>query len=176
MSLLLPVAAQNIAFVGYMRTVVKDSQPVSTKRRVQKPCMGHIASWNRLCLTCRDDKLDELQTFEFTLPEDIERMKNERRKGSMTIDTLDLMDEAVCTPSSIEVAWRPPTKNADRISKFKLMLATTTGVVKDVYQGLQTRYKSTGLRPDMEYIFCVKATYDDGSFLWSESKAFRSRA
>ena len=128
------------------------------------------------CSICRDDKLDELQTFEFTLPEDIERMKNERRKGSMTIDTLDLMDEAVCTPSSIEVAWRPPTRNADRISKFKLMLATTTGVVKDVYQGLHTRYKSTGLRPDMEYIFCVKATYDDGSFLWSESKAFQTRA
>jgi len=77
---------------------------------------------------CRDDKLDELQTFEFTLPEDIERMKNERRKG------------------------------------------------KDVYQGLHTRFKSTGLRPDMEYIFCVKATYDDGSFLWSESKAFQTRA
>lgn len=103
-------------------------------------------------------------------------MKNERRKGSMTIDTLDLMDEAVCTPSSIEVSWRPPTRNADRISKFKLMLATTTGVVKDVYQGLHTRYKATGLRPDMEYIFCVKATYDDGSFLWSESKAFQTRA
>ncbi|DBA67511.1 TPA: hypothetical protein ACH3X2_001791 [Trebouxia sp. C0005] len=124
----------------------------------------------------KDDKLDELQTFEFTLPEDIERMKIERRKGNLTIDTLDLMDEAVCTPSSIEVAWRPPTKNADRISKFKLMLATTTGVVKDVYQGLHTRFKSTGLRPDMEYIFCVKATYDDGSFLWSESKAFQTRA
>ena len=103
-------------------------------------------------------------------------MKNERRKGNMTIDTLDIMDEAVCTPSSIEVAWRPPTKNADRISKFKLMLATTTGVVKDVYQGLHTRFRSTGLRPDMEYIFCVKATYDDGSFLWSESKAFQTRA
>jgi len=45
-----------------------------------------------------------------------------------------------------------------------------------VYQGLHTRFRSTGLRPDMEYIFCVKATYDDGSFLWSESKAFQTRA
>lgn len=29
---------------------------------------------------------------------------------------------------------RPPTKNAERIERYKLMIATSTGVVKDVYQ------------------------------------------
>lgn len=125
---------------------------------------------------CRDDKLDELLTLNFTLPEDIERLKTEKRKGNMIYDTLDIMNDATCTSNSIEVSWRPPTKNSERIVKFKLMLATTTGVVKEVYQGLHTRFHSTGLRPDMEYIFCVKATYDDGSYAWSESKAFSTRA
>ena len=125
---------------------------------------------------CRDDKLDELLTLDFTLPEDIERLKTEKRKGNMIYDTLDIMSEASCTSNSIEVSWRPPTKNSERIVKFKLMLATTTGVVKEVYQGLHTRFRSSALRPDMEYIFCVKATYDDGSYAWSESKAFQTRA
>jgi hypothetical protein len=31
-------------------------------------------------------------------------------------------------------AHRPPTKNAERIERYKLMIATGTGVVKDVYQ------------------------------------------
>jgi hypothetical protein len=52
------------------------------------------------------------------------------------------------------------------------MIATGTGVVKDVYQGKQTRFRITGLKPNTEYILCVKATYEDGSFLWSESKAY----
>ena len=33
----------------------------------------------------------------------------------------------------------------------------------------------TGLKPGTEYILCVKAIYDDGSFLWSESKAYVTR-
>lgn len=52
---------------------------------------------------CRDDRLDELQVLEFSLPEDIERMKNEKKKGSAFYDRLDLMDDAACTPNSIEV-------------------------------------------------------------------------
>ncbi len=67
---------------------------------------------------------------------------------------------------------RPPTKNAERIDRFKLMIATGTGVVKDCYQGKETRFRVTGLKPHTEYILCVKAIYEDGSFLWSESKAY----
>jgi hypothetical protein len=31
------------------------------------------------------------------------------------------------------------------------------------------------LRANAEYIFCVKAIYDDGKHVWSESKAFCTR-
>eukprot|EP00891_Asterochloris_glomerata_P004088 jgi/Astpho2/4088/Aster-x1197 len=124
----------------------------------------------------KDDRLDELQILEFTLPEDIERMKSEKKKGSMVYERLDLLDDVACSPNSIEVAWRPPTKNMDRILDFKLMMATTTGVVKDVYHGMATQFRTVGLRANAEYIFCVKANYDDGSFIWSESKAFTTKS
>ena len=31
------------------------------------------------------------------------------------------------------------------------------------------------LRPNTQYIFCVKALFGDGSFLWSDSKSFRTK-
>ena len=34
----------------------------------------------------------------------------------------------------------------------------------------------TALKPNTEYILCVKAIYDDGSFLWSESKAYHTKS
>ncbi|PNH04177.1 hypothetical protein TSOC_009697, partial [Tetrabaena socialis] len=83
-------------------------------------------------------------------------------------------DGRACGVSSLELSWRPPTKNSDRIERYKLMIATGTGVVKDVYQGRETRFRITGLKSNTEYILCVKAIYDDGSFLWSESKAYRT--
>jgi hypothetical protein len=48
-------------------------------------------------------------------------------------------------------------------------------VVKDVYQGIDTGFRVTGLKSNTEYVFCVKAIYDDGSFLWSESKAYHTK-
>lgn len=74
----------------------------------------------------------------------------------------------------VQVEWRPPTKNADRIERYKLMMATTSGVVKEITQGRFLRYFVSGLRPASEYIFCVKALYADGSSLWSESKSFHT--
>lgn len=71
--------------------------------------------------------------------------------------------------------WRAPSKNAERISGYKLKLATPTGVVKEVYKGSATSHRVTGLRGNSEYIFCIKAEYDDGSFLWSEPKSFTTR-
>lgn len=73
------------------------------------------------------------------------------------------------------LSWRAPSKNADRISCYKLKLATPTGVVKEVYRGRATSYKVGGLRGNSEYIFCIKAEYDDGWFLWSEPKSFTTR-
>lgn len=43
-----------------------------------------------------------------------------------------------------------------------------------VLQGRETRFRVTGLKSNTEYIMCVKAIYDDGSFVWSESKAYRT--
>lgn len=55
-------------------------------------------------------------------------------------------------------------------------MATTTGVVKEVYQGPESRFKVTGLRSNHEYVVVVKSVYNDGSFLYSDSKSFRTRA
>jgi len=78
--------------------------------------------------------------------------------------------------TAVQVSWKAPSKNSERISSFKVMAATSTGVVKEVYSGRDTAARATGLRPNAEYVFCVKATYDDNTFLWSESRAFRTKA
>ena len=64
------------------------------------------------------------QVLEFSLPEDIERLRNERRAGAVTYDALELLEEAPApaTASSLEVAWRPPTKGAERIASYKVGL------------------------------------------------------
>ena len=124
----------------------------------------------------RDERLNELEILEFALPEDIEGMKLARMRGDEEAsDRLELLDVANTSPNSIEVSWRPPSKNADRVHYYKLMMATNTGVVKEVCQGKYERFKVTGLRANAEYIFCVKAIYDDGKHIWSESKAFCTR-
>jgi len=121
------------------------------------------------------EKLFELQVTEFALPEDIERLRHSKKRDLGLSERLELSDEAVCGVNSIELSWRPPTKNAERIERYKLMIATSTGVVKDVYQGKEQRFRITGLKPNTEYILCVKAIYDDGSFLWSESRAYMTK-
>jgi hypothetical protein len=112
--------------------------------------------------------------MDFALPEDIERLRHSRKRDLGVSERLELMDDAISTVNSIELSWKPPTKNAERIERYKLMIATSTGVVKDVYQGPESRFRITGLKPNTEYILCVKAIYDDGSFLWSESKSFQT--
>ena len=42
-------------------------------------------------------------------------------------------------------------------------------------QGKDLKFRVGGLKPNTEYIMCVKAIYDDGSFLWSESKAYMTK-
>mmetsp|Transcript_19854 Transcript_19854/g.64594 ORF Transcript_19854/g.64594 Transcript_19854/m.64594 type:complete len:632 (+) Transcript_19854:58-1953(+) len=124
----------------------------------------------------REEKLDEAEVIEFALPEDIEGLKRAHQSGDDEhSDRLELCDDAVTSANAIEVSWRSPAKNADRIDYYKLMMATNTGVVKEVCQGKYERFKVTGLRANAEYIFCVKALYVDGSHVWSESKAFSTR-
>lgn len=49
------------------------------------------------------------------------------------------------------------------------------GVVREVYQGKATSFTCTGLKPAAEYVLSVKVTYDDGSTLWSDSRAYRTK-
>ncbi len=53
----------------------------------------------------------------------------------------------MCGVTSLELTWRPPTKNSDRIERYKLMIATGTGAVKDVYQVRWWRARAQHLRP-----------------------------
>ena len=57
----------------------------------------------------------------------------------------------------------------------QVMVATATGVVATVYEGGAQRCRAGGLKPGAEYIFMVKATYDDGSAAWSAPRAFHTR-
>ena len=91
------------------------------------------------------------------------------------VEHLHIRDEACTTLNSIQVSWEPPTKNVDRIASYRLMLATNTGAVREVFHGNVKRYKVANLRANTEYIFCVKAIYADGSHLWSDCKAFRTQ-
>ena len=56
-----------------------------------------------------------------------------------------------------------------------MLIATATGVVTAVYEGSAQRCRAAGLKPGAEYIFCVKAAYDDGSAAWSAPRAFHTR-
>ena len=62
--------------------------------------------------------------LEVALPEDIERLRHSRKRDLGLSERLELSDESVCGVNSIELNWRPPTKNAERIEKYKLMIAT----------------------------------------------------
>jgi hypothetical protein len=42
-------------------------------------------------------------------------------------------------------------------------------------QGLYDHFRVTGLTPNSDYVFCVKAIFDDGTSLWSDSRVFQTR-
>ena len=113
--------------------------------------------------------------LEFSRPEDIEGLKQRARQDTDIVANLEILDGAEVTTNSVLLRWRPPSKNLDRISCYKLKLATPTGVVKEVYKGRATEWRVTGLRPNNEYIFCIKAEYDDGGLLWSEPRSFTTK-
>lgn len=53
-------------------------------------------------------------------------------------------------------------------------MCVCAGVVREVYQGKATKFTCSGLKPAAEYVLSVKAAYDDGSTLWSNSRAYRT--
>jgi hypothetical protein len=50
-----------------------------------------------------------------------------KRKEIDFSERLTLSEDATCTANSVELTWRPPTKNSERVEKYKLMIASTTG-------------------------------------------------
>jgi hypothetical protein len=51
------------------------------------------------------------------------------------VDKLEILEEAsVIASTSIEVVWQAPSKNSERILGFKVMVASSTGVVREAYQ------------------------------------------
>ena len=121
-------------------------------------------------------KLDEIEIVDITLPQNIQGLNSQQKYTQEdSQDKFELIDTGMTTSNTIEVVWRPPAKNLERIKSYKLMTATSTWVVKEICEGKYTRFKVMGLQPNTQYIFCVKALFGDGSFLWSDSKSFRTK-
>lgn len=119
--------------------------------------------------------LSLLEVLEFKRPQDIEAERLRGQVGGDLVTELALSTRAEVSSSAIIVSWRVPTKNADRLLRFCLKMGTSTGVVREVYRGREPRFKAGGLRSACEYVFCVKAEYNDGSELWSEPVSFITR-
>lgn len=68
-----------------------------------------------------------------------------------SLQRLELM-ECAATPTTLEVAWVAPTKNAHKLRGFKLMMTDRDGGAKEVYEvcafawGLQLVMGGKGMR------------------------------
>lgn len=125
----------------------------------------------------RDELFDELEVVEFSLPSDIDALiRSKRAAETGPASKLEMLEEPIAAGSNfLEVGWRAPARALDKIDHFKLLMSSSSGVVKDVCQGKFDRFKVAGLRPSTEYVFCVKMVFDDGSHAWSESRAYSTR-
>ena len=54
-------------------------------------------------------------------------------------------------------------------------MVNPAGLVKEVYGGPLTSCKAAGLRPGEEFVFSVKATYSDSSYVRSGPACFSTR-
>lgn len=115
---------------------------------------------------------DELKVVHLQLQDELAK-KHKQRASLTIIENLEIIETTVTT-SSIQLAWVPATRNAHKLVGFKLMASGRDGAVKEVYEGSERSFIVEKLTPATEYIFSVKAIYDDASFLWSESKAVRT--
>lgn len=57
-----------------------------------------------------------------------------------------------------------------------LLLRLRAGVVREAREvpATTTTFTAADLRPATQIVACVKATYDDGSVCWSDSRAYRT--
>lgn len=107
----------------------------------------------------RDELFDELEVVEFSLPSDIDALiRSKRAAESGPASKLEMLEEPISAGSNfLEVGWRAPVRALDKIDHFKLLMSSSSGVVKDVCQGKFDHFKVPHLRPSTEYVFCVKA-------------------
>ena len=76
--------------------------------------------------------------------------------------------------------WTVPTKNNDRVVGYKIMATDTHGTREVGYGPTEqfyvsprlAQYLATGFTVGQSVSLCVKAIYDDGSFLWSPPRQF----
>ena len=80
--------------------------------------------------------------------------------------------------SSLEIAWQPPARNADRVAGFTLLAARvgSGGAGAEVVfrdpRGAADRCRVGGLRAGCEYVFALRCRYEDGTHLWSDATPF----
>ena len=46
-------------------------------------------------------------------------MRAERRRGAAVVNALEISDQVVAAADALEVAWKPPTKNRERLAGYK---------------------------------------------------------
>jgi hypothetical protein len=124
---------------------------------------------------CRGDLLNELVTLDITTPEAMTSLLAAHKKGTSIFKTLDILHDAICTDTYVDLAWRAPTKNIQRIEGYKLSMCNQNGLVKTVYEGPSTSCRVADLLPGTEYVFSVKADYSDGSYARSQPACFGTK-
>ena len=136
-----------------------------------RSCPGGEAAW------------DVLETVQLTLPDAMDDIVTASTAESVASagafaegsSTLRLWLHAAGS-TSLELRWRPPARNAERITSYTLMMTPGGSTVsKAWYRGVGEWTTIAGLKTGWEYIFCLKATYDDGSHVWSDTVAFHTR-
>ena len=119
--------------------------------------------------------MEEIVALHITTPSCIAKLVEAQKRGATVFQTLDILPIAQCGHHSIEFSWRPPTKNAERISGYVVSMVNPSGVVKPVYHGTETSCEVTGLGTGVDYVFSVRANYSDGSYVRSAPQSFGTR-
>lgn len=113
--------------------------------------------------------------MKLTHPGSIAKLMESHKKGAIVFQTLDIMPQAVCSDHSIELSWRPPTKNAERIDGYTVSMVNSSGLVRQIYQGTNTSCQAQELGAGVEYVFSVRADYSDGSYARSSPQCFTTK-
>lgn len=124
---------------------------------------------------CSDGNLAELVKLKLTNPASIDKLMDAHKKGAIVFQTLDILPQSVCSDHSIDLSWRPPNKNAERIEGYTVSMVNSSGLVRPVYHGTATSCQAASLAAGAEYVFSVRAQYTDGSYVRSQPQCFSTK-